>query len=345
VTDELARCIVRDDASIRDGLEAVDRGAGGIVLVVDDAGRLIAIATDGDLRRAILAGHPMTDPLAPVANHRFVAVDAGQSRVDALDLMRGRRIAAIPVIDADGRPVALHQLHGFLRHEPRANHALIMAGGLGTRLRPLTEDVPKPMLRVAGRPILERIVLHLVGFGIEHISISVGYLAEVIEAHFGDGTAFGAAIDYLREDEPLGTAGALGLLPAPPITPLLVINGDLVTSVDVDAMLATHARGGFSATIGTRRYLHTVPFGCIVRDGERVIAVEEKPTLSREVNAGMYVLEPWVAGLVRQGEPTSMLEVLARIIERGETVGAFEVDDDWLDVGQREQLARARQGS
>jgi dTDP-glucose pyrophosphorylase len=345
VTDELARCIVRNDATIRDGLEAVERGAGGIVLVVDDAGRLVAIATDGDLRRAILAGRGLNDPLAPVANERFVAVDSGQSRVDALDLMRGRRIAAIPVVDADGRPVALHQLQGFLRHEPRANRALIMAGGLGTRLRPLTEDVPKPMLRVAGRPILERIVLHLVGFGIEHISISVGYLSEMIEAHFGDGEAFGATIDYLREDEPLGTAGALGLLPAPPTAPLLVVNGDLVTSVDVDAMLRTHAEGGFAATLGTRRYLHTVPFGCIVRDGDRVVAIEEKPTLSREVNAGMYVLEPWVVGLVARGEQVSMLDVLARVIDRDETVGAFEVDDDWLDVGQREQLRRAREGS
>ena len=127
-------------------------------------------------------------------------MDSGQSRVDALDLMRGRRIAAIPVVDADGRPVALHQLHGFLRHGPRANRALIMAGGLGTRLRPLTEDVPKPMLRVAGRPILERIVLHLVGFGIEHISISVGYLAEVIEAHFGDG-------ERVRRDDRLPARG------------------------------------------------------------------------------------------------------------------------------------------
>ena len=167
----------------------------------------------------------------------------------------------------------------------------------------------------------------------------------MIEAHFGDGAAFGAAIDYLREDEPLGTAGALGLLPAPPTAPLLVVNGDLVTSVDVDAMLRTHAEGGFAATIGTRRYLHTVPFGCIVRDGDRVVRIEEKPTLSREVNAGMYVLDPWVVGLVARGEQVSMLDVLARVIDRDEIVGAFEVDDDWLDVGQREQLRRAREGS
>jgi dTDP-glucose pyrophosphorylase len=345
VTDELARCIVRRDASIRDALNAIDRGAGGIVLVVDDAGRLVAIATDGDLRRALLAGHAIDDPLGDVPNERFVAVDAGQSRVDALDLMRGRRISAIPAVDAEGRPVALHLLAGFLRHAPRDNQALIMAGGLGTRLRPLTEDVPKPMLRVAGRPILERIVLHLVGFGIERISISVGYLSEVIERHFGDGTDFGARIDYLREDEPLGTAGALGLLPQPPIAPLVVVNGDLVTSVDVDAMLRAHARGGFAATIGTRRYLHTVPFGCIVRDGERVVSIEEKPTLSREVNAGIYVLDPWVAGLVTRGERATMLDVLAGVLERGETVGAFEVDDDWLDVGQREQLRLAREGA
>jgi NDP-sugar pyrophosphorylase family protein len=172
----------------------------------------------------------------------------------------------------------------------------------------------------------------------------VGYLAEVIEAHFGDGGR--SARDRLPARGRAARHGRrAGLLPAPPTAPLLVVNGDLVTSVDVDAMLGTHAEGGFAATIGTRRYLHTVPFGCIVRHGDRVVAIEEKPTLSREVNAGMYVLEPWVVGLVARGEQESMLDVLARVIDRDETVGAFEVDDDWLDVGQREQLRRAREGS
>lgn len=331
-------------ATIRDGMRAVDLGAGGIALAVDAQGRLVGIVTDGDLRRALLAGAMLDDPVRPVLNERFVALPAGHSRVEALDLMRARRIDAIPVVDADGRPVAVHLLHAFLEPASRPNWAVIMAGGKGTRLRPLTDTVPKPMLRVAGRPILERIVLHLVGFGVTRIFLSVGYLAQVIEDHFGDGSTLGAVIEYLRETEPLGTAGALGLLPGTPAEPLLLLNGDLVTSVDVDAMLGFHGAGGFAATIGTRRYVHTVPFGCVDRDGDRVTGIEEKPTVQREVNTGIYVLEPWVAGLVTPGRHATMPEILAAVLERGGPVGAFEIEDDWVDVGQREQLVRAREG-
>ena len=344
MNDLLARCIVPRGATIRDGLRGVDRGAGGIVLVVDGSGRLAGVATDGDIRRALLAGAGLDDPLGPAVNEQFIALGAGQSREEALDLMRARRIGAIPVVDADGRPVALHLLHAFLAPVLRPNWAVVMAGGRGTRLRPLTDTVPKPMLRVAGRPILERIVLHLIGFGIQRIFISVGHLAHVIEDHFADGTSLGVSIEYLREAEPLGTAGALGLLPETPADPMLVLNGDLVTSVDVDAMLGFHARGGFAATIGTRRYLHTVPFGCVERDGSRVTGMEEKPTLEREINTGIYVLEPWVAGLVPRGAHATMPEVITTVLERGSEVGAFEIEDDWVDVGQRDQLARAREG-
>jgi dTDP-glucose pyrophosphorylase len=345
VPDVLAACRVTRSATIRDALLALDRGAGGVVLAVDDDGRLVGIATDGDLRRALLVGASLGDPVAPVLNEKYVAVGASQGRAEALDLMRARHIDAIPVLDDDGRPIALHLLHAFLEPMSRPNWAVVMAGGKGTRLRPLTDSVPKPMLRVAGRPILERIVLHLVGFGVKRIFLSVGYLADVIEDHFGNGSALGTSIEYLREAEPLGTAGALGLLPEPPTEPMLVLNGDLVTSVDVHAMLAFHAGEGFAATVGTRRYLHTVPFGCIDRDGNRVIGIEEKPTLQREVNTGIYVLEPWVTGLVAPGQRAMMPDVLARVLERGATVGAFEIEDDWVDVGQREQLTRAREGT
>jgi dTDP-glucose pyrophosphorylase len=338
--------VVPEASTLRDALGAVDRGASGIALAVDDEGRLVGVATDGDLRRALLRGDGLDDPLAPVINRRFIALGSGQTRADALDLMAAHQIDAIPVVDDDGRPVALHLLHAFLQPEARDNRAVIMAGGRGIRLRPLTDDRPKPMLRVAGRPILERIVLHLVGYGIRRISISVHYLGDVIEDHFGDGSFFGATIDYLRETEPLGTAGALGLLPDVPTSPVLVLNGDLVTSVDIEAMLAFHATGGFAATIGTRHYVHTVPFGCVERQGDRVVAIEEKPAISRDVSTGIYALEPWVIGLVAPGRPLMMPDLIRTVLARDPAVvGAFEIDDDWVDVGQREQLARAREGA
>lgn len=344
MTVPLAACLVAEDGSIRDAMAALDRGAGRIALAVDASGRLSGVVTDGDIRRALLAGATLTSPLASVVTREPVAVDPGEGRAGVLELMRARRISAIPVVDSRGVPVGLHLLHEFLERAERTTWAVVMAGGQGLRLRPLTDTVPKPMLRVAGRPILERIVLHLVGFGVKRIFLSVNYLGQIIEEHFGDGAAFGARIEYLREDRPLGTAGALGLLPEPPTESLLLLNGDLVTSADLGSLLAFHVAGGFDATIGYRRYLHTIPFGCIDRDGERVVGLDEKPTIEREVNTGMYALEPGLVALVQPGEPTTMPDLIATALADGRPVGAFEIEDDWVDVGQREQLVRARGG-
>ena len=345
MTDRLGDCLVPMAGTIRDALAALDRGARNIALAVAPDGRLAGVVTDGDIRRALLAGASLGDPIEPIVSRAYLAVRPGDGRAAALELMRARRVSAIPVVDDRGMPVGLHLLQEFLERASRPNWAVVMAGGQGLRLRPLTESVPKPMLKVAGRPILERIVLHLVGSGIGRVFISVNYLGHVIEEHFGDGSAFGCRIEYLREDEPLGTAGALGLLPEPPTDALLLLNGDLVTSADLGAMLAFHASGGYEATIGVRRYMHTVPFGCVERDGDRVTALEEKPTLEREVNTGIYALAPRTVGLVGAGRPISMPSLIAGVLAEGRPVGAFEIEDDWVDVGQREQLAHARGGA
>jgi dTDP-glucose pyrophosphorylase len=344
MTDRLDACLVVEAGSIRDAMRALDAGAGQIALAVAADGRLAGVVTDGDLRRALLAGADLDAPVGPILTREYVSVRSGEGRADVLELMRARRIGAIPVLDAAGRPVGLHLLHAFLEPVERTNRAVVMAGGQGVRLRPLTETVPKPMLRVAGRPILERIVLHLVGSGITRISISVNYLGHLIEEHFEDGSRFGAHIDYLREEHPLGTAGALGLLPEPPTEPLLLMNGDLVTDADVGGLLDAHVASGAVATIGVRRYLHAVPFGCVERAGDRVIRLEEKPVVEREVNSGIYVLDPAAVARVRPGVPLSMPDLIEEILAAGSLVAAFEIEDDWIDVGQREQLDRARTG-
>ena len=337
-------CLVPETGTIRDAMTALDRGAGRISLAIDGEGRLVGVVTDGDVRRALLRGASLDDPLTVALTRTPASVGPKEGRSEALELMRARRLAAVPVVDDGGRPIGLHLLHEFLERLERPNWAVVMAGGQGTRLRPLTDRLPKPMLRVAGRPILERIVLHLAGFGIKRIFISVGYLGEVIEEHFGDGSRFGCRIDYLREDEPLGTAGALGLLPERPATPLVLMNGDLVTGVDVGDLLDFHGAGGYAATIGIRRYLHTVPFGCVERDGDRVLRIDEKPTISREVNGGIYALDPMAIELVPRGEPSTMPALIDRLLADERPVGAFEIEDDWIDVGQRDQLDRAREG-
>jgi NDP-sugar pyrophosphorylase family protein len=258
--------------------------------------------------------------------------------------MRARMIAQIPILDEAGKLVGLHLLHEILGAVECANWAVIMAGGRGSRLRPLTDELPKPMIRVAGRPILERIVLHLVGYGIRRIFLSVNYLGHVIQEHFGDGSRFGCRIEYLREEQPLGTGGSLSLLPEAPRDPLLVMNADLVTEADVAAMLEFHRAGGQRATMGVRRYHHRVPFGCVELNDDRIVQMEEKPMLTRMVNAGIYVLDPAVVGRVPQSE-VSLPAIIEQCLAQGELVRAFEIASDWIDVGQREQLKLAREGS
>ena len=219
MTSALDAYLVAESATLRDAMAAVDRGAARIALAVDADGRLTGVVTDGDLRRALLGGTDLQDPVAPVLTRRYLSVTTGDGRAAALELMRARRIDAVPVVDADGRPVGLHLLQQFLEPVIRTNWAVIMAGGQGVRLRPLTDNLPKPMIAVAGRPIIERLVLHLVGFGLKRIFVAVNYMGDVIEEHLGDGSRLGVRVEYLREDKALGTAGALGLLPEPPTEP------------------------------------------------------------------------------------------------------------------------------
>ena len=223
--------------------------------------------------------------------------------------------------------------------------AVLLAGGLGTRLAPYTMVFPKPLVPLGDIPIMEIVLRQLRWYGVETAYISVGHLAPLIEAYFMTrGPIQGMEISYLREDEPLGTAGALGLLPEPPTEAVLLMNGDLVTSADVGGLLDAHAASGASATIGVRRYVHAVPFGCVERDGDRVVRLDEKPTIEREVNSGIYALSPEAVARVERGVRLSMPELIEGLLDDGRPVGAFEIEDDWIDVGQREQLARARTG-
>lgn len=331
--------------SLRNALEVIDKGAEGIGLMVDSDWLLLGTITDGDVRRAILKGCGLDDLVEPHANRQFASVHMSADRAEVIDLMQARQLRHIPIVDDGGRIKGIHLLHEVIGSVQKPNWAVIMAGGKGTRLGELTKSIPKPMLKVAGRPILERLVLHLVGCGIRRIFISTNYLASVIEDHFQDGAKFGCRIEYLREDpdQPLGTGGSLALLPEIPEHPVFVCNGDLVTQIDVSSMLNFHQDGGFLATIGVRTYTHEIPFGCLELDQGRVTSLVEKPTLSQLINAGIYLLSPQMIGRVpKRFFPITELFDLS--LREGDSIGAFEIADDWIDVGQREQLKQARGG-
>jgi dTDP-glucose pyrophosphorylase len=327
---------------LRDVFATLERGKLRIAVATQADGRVAGIMTDGDARRALLAGATLDSPIDALLRRNFTSVEPTAGRVEVLDLMRARRMEVIPIVDAAGFLRGMHHIQEVLGVEERPNWAIIMVGGRGVRLGSLTDQVPKPMIRVAGRPILERLVLHLVGFGLRRIFLAINYLGHVIEDHFGDGSRFGCSIEYIREEKPLGTAGSLSLLPERPSRAVIVLNGDLVTQANVGGLIDFHESRKSVATLAVHPYFHTVPFGCVTIDGHRVTALEEKPRLAKLINAGIYMLEPSVVASVPRNEESTMPGLLAAAMDRGEEVSAYELSDDWIDVGQREQLQQAR---
>ena len=332
-------------ASLLDAMRSLEASGIEIALVTTETDHLVGVLTDGDVRRALLSGATLGSPLAPFISRNFTSVNPDVGRAEVLDLMQARTLEQIPIINARGKLVGLHLIHDLVGGKSRSNWAVIMAGGKGVRLRPITEHIPKPMIPVAGRPILERLVLHLVGCGFRRVFLAINHLGHLVEEHFGDGSQFGCRIEYLRENQPLGTGGALGLLPEHPVEPLLVMNGDLVTQLDLEQMLEFHLTGGHMATMALRVYKHTVPFGCAeVRDG-RLVDLVEKPDLARLINAGIYVMNPELLARIPPSREFPITELFSDCIARGESLGAFEMQDDWIDVGERAQLKQAREGA
>lgn len=330
-------------ATLLEALRAIDRSGKEIAFVCDSDCRLLGTLTDGDVRRAILAGGSLTETTVERAMHReFTAVPMTAGRAEVLDMMRARAIGQVPILDEVGRLMGLHTLHELIGAVERPNWAVIMAGGQGTRLRPLTESLPKPMIKVAGRPILERIIDHLVGYGIRRVFVSINYLGHIVEEHFGDGSRFGCAIEYLRESMPLGTGGSLSLLPASPDHPVVVLNGDLVTQVDLGRMLAFHNDRPYTATLGVRAYSVQIPYGVAEVCGPSLVALNEKPTMQMLVNAGTYVLSPEILSLVPQRQEFPITELFRVALSSGMPVGAFVVEEEWHDIGRPEHLAHAR---
>ena len=334
-------CCVGVSETIRAAALAIGSGRLGIALVLDEEGRLAGTVTDGDIRRAMLEKSSLEDPVTRCMRESFSSVSPRTGRAEVLDLMHAHGISQIPVLDQFGKVLGIHTMRGISGVEEKSNIAVIMAGGRGSRLGKLTQKTPKPMLKVAGRPILERLVLHLVGHGIRKIYLSVHYLAEMIEGHFGDGKSLGCQIEYLREEEPLGTGGCLSLLPETPMHDVLLCNGDLVTQVDFDAMLRFHAEGGFAVTVGASPYTHSIPFGVLRRKGDCLESIEEKPMLAHEINAGVYVLSPRVVvEIPKRFYPIT--EAISSLLDQRQQVGVYSIEDDWIDVGEREQLMKAR---
>lgn len=341
MADPFEAIVVSCGSTIRAAMEAINANARELVLIRDDSGRIVGLITDGDIRRGLLRGLTLASPAAEVMTRDFVSVAPGLDRAAVLDLMKARTIRHVPVLDADRRLVAIHFLRDLIGGAARPNIAVVMAGGKGTRLRPFTENLPKPMVEVAGRPILERVVLHLVGHGVRRIYLAVNFMAETIKRHFGDGSAFGCDIEYLHETKPLGTGGALSLLPRPVEHPVLVLNGDQIIHINIAAMLDHHGANGCVATIGAGPHQVQIPYGLISQCDGMLLGIEEKPSMSYLVNRGIYVLNPSVLEHIPSDQEFPITNLFELLLERKKHVGVFYFDDEWIDVGRPEDLRRA----
>lgn len=326
--------------SVRETIRRIDGSSTQIALVIDDAGRLLGTITDGDIRRGLLRGVSLEDPASSIMNPKPTCARPEDGRAAILARMKAKALHQIPVVDAEGRVVGLEVLDELLTAR-RENWVVLMAGGRGTRLRPLTDDTPKPLLRVGAKPILETILESFVEQGFGRFFVAVNYRAEMVRAHFGDGSRWGVQIDYLEEQAPLGTAGALGLLPERPTAPLLVMNADLLTRVGFGHMLDFHRAHGAAATMGVREYDFQVPFGVVKIKDQSIISIEEKPTQRFFVNAGIYVLSPETLDLVPRGRALDMPQLFEALIAAGRETSVFPIREYWIDIGRMDDFEKA----
>jgi dTDP-glucose pyrophosphorylase len=340
---DLARVLVSTGATVRTALECMTGTGKQVALVVDRDGRLLGLVTDGDVRKAILRGVSLESPIEAAMNRAPVTRAAGFSASEALGLMRQRSIRQLPLLDPEGKVVDLLFLDDLITTPPLPGvRAVIMAGGQGTRLRPYTDQVPKPLIRVGGRPLLEILIERLRQSGVLEMTVALHHKSGMIREHLGDGARLGVRVDYVEEPEPLGTMGALTLVAGGFAGPFFVVNGDILTKCDFRHMWESHrGRREAAMTVGVSLHQVEIPYGeFTLRDG-RVTTIEEKPRKEFPINAGIYVIEPAVVELIPRGEYFDATDLIRLLLGRGRAVHAHVIREYWLDVGRHDDLRKA----
>lgn len=329
------------NTSVIDAMQVIEQGNVQIALVVDKQKRLLGTLTDGDIRRGLLHGETLESPAERLMNRKFRSVRSSDDQGAVLEMMRREVLRQIPVLDEEGRIVKLLLLQELLNPQQLSNAVVIMAGGKGTRLRPYTEHCPKPMIPVGDQPMLKILLEQCIASGFRTFYFSVNYLKEQIIEYFDDGSRWGVSIHYLVENEPLGTAGSLQLLPDSLTEPFLVLNGDVLTRLDSSHLLNFHAEHQAQATLCVRAHELTVPFGVVQNKGIELAGFEEKPTYRHQVNAGIYVIDPQLLPLLIPNQFTDMPGLLLTAQEAGHKVAVCPIHEYWLDVGRPETLKQA----
>ena len=327
-------------ADLKAGIEAIDNAPYKLALVTDDDGNLEGVISDGDVRRALLSGIQLTGAVCDVMNNAPITIHLGASDAEARDLMHKHSIFSLPVLDER----CVVGVKTLIKQEVTTldNLVFIMAGGFGTRLRPLTDECPKPMLPISGKPMLMRLIEDFISQGFKNFCISTHFLPEIIKNYFGDGQALGVNISYVYEELPLGTGGALGLLSRHLTKPVLMINGDILTKIDFRNLINFHNKEKARATMSVRNYEVSVPFGVIEGSDHRITGMIEKPKYNFHVNAGIYIVEPSIINSVMKNEVIDMPTLLERYLSTRE-VAMFPLHEAWVDIGRREEYDKAQE--
>ena len=340
MTDYKNICINKQ-YTIKQAMQTIDQGAKKFVLVVDEAGKLIGSLTDGDIRRGLLNDLPLTAPIIDLINYSPIAFQQDADNQSVIQRAKDNGVTEIPVIDEQGMLIGLEPVATLQANTPKSNKVVLMVGGKGTRLRPLTNDIPKPMLQVGDRPILLTIIENFKKHGFDQFLLSVSYKSEVIMDYFGDGSKFGVSIEYIFEQKRMGTAGALGYMRDHLTEAFFVMNGDLLTNVNFDHMLTFHHQQNSIATMGVREYDYQVPYGVVKVEDNQIVGIEEKPVQQFYVNGGIYVLDPKMLGLVPQDTFFDMPTLFEKAIEKQYKSVAYPIRQYWLDIGRMEEFEKA----
>ena len=334
---------LKQNATIKEALGIIDSGAMQIALVVDDKDKLLGTLTDGDIRRGILRGLDLDSSIETIVFKEPAIAKISSTKEEILKIALSKKLHQIPIVDDNGIVLDLKEIEELVEPKIKTNRVILMVGGLGTRLRPLTQDTPKPMLKVGNKPILQTIVEKFAEYGFVNITMCVNFNASIIRDYFGDGKEFGVNIDYVLEQKRMGTAGALSLLKERPSEPFFVMNGDLLTNVNFEHIFNYHMLNKATATMCVREYDYEVPYGVVKMNDNKIIEIAEKPVQKFFVSAGIYMLSPEILDLIPKNEFYDMPALFEKLIKLSKNVISFPIREYWLDIGRMEEYQRANE--
>jgi dTDP-glucose pyrophosphorylase len=329
------------NSSVEDAIKSLNRSSLRIVLVVSSDGKLLGTISDGDIRRQLLKGLKITDSIQSLININPIVAKLGSDRNSVLSLMWEKKLYQVPLVNDEGKLIGLHLWEELAANKERSNLMIIMAGGKGTRLLPKTSRIPKPMLPIGGKPILEHIVNRAKKEGFYRFVFAIHHLGEVIEEYFGDGKSLDVKINYLREEIPLSTAGSLSLFETIPTEPFIVTNGDVLSEIRYGDMLDFHIQQDACGTMAVQVHEFQNPFGVVQTEGFEITGYEEKPTFSSLINAGVYVLDPKALSVLVPSQPCTMPSLFEKLKTQGLRTIVYPVHELWTDIGRHEDLQRA----